>query len=308
VLSGRTPLTEGAFSTLRASNRKMERHRVSILLPAAALAAALLLCAACVRADGTSIPHGTLELIAEKQWLAAGQTANVGLRIELEKGWHVYWVNPGDSGEPPRVKWDLPAGVNAGAVEWPAPKRLGTPSIVDYGYEDAVMLIIPLRIDAALAVPTNARIAAEVKVLVCREMCIPGKAQLSLTLPVKTGVPPADARHVEIFSAARKAQPRPAPTSWKCRVADAKGSFVLTANPGQRVAAATFFPLAESQVSNAAPQHFEAMPTGFRLKLQKSDQLLKPIERLRGVLVVPGQQAYTIDVPVTNSGAAANTP
>ncbi len=62
----------------------------------------------------------------------------------LEKEWHVYWVNPGDSGEPPRVTWDLPAGITAGAIEWPAPRRLGTASIVDYGYEDAVMLIVPM--------------------------------------------------------------------------------------------------------------------------------------------------------------------
>jgi DsbC/DsbD-like thiol-disulfide interchange protein len=286
----------------------MERgNRALILLPAVALAAALLLCGVGARADGTPIPHGTLELIAEKQWLAAGATANLGLRFELEKGWHVYWVNPGDSGEPPRVKWDLPAGVTVGEVEWPAPKRLGTPSIVDYGYEDAATLIVPLRTAAALTAQQNARIAAEVKVLICREMCIPGKAQLSLTLPVKTGVPPANATHAELFSAARKALPRAAPSSWKFRVAGAKGSFVLTANPGQRVTAATFFPLGESQVSNAAPQNFEATPTGFRLTLQKSDQLLKPIERLRGVLVVTGQPAYTIDVPVTNPGATAKT-
>src|ERR1700756_3752431 len=66
------------------------------------------------QAAGAPIPHGTLELIAEKQWIAAGHPFNLALRFELEKGWHVYWVNPGDSGEPPRVTWDLPAGIKAG--------------------------------------------------------------------------------------------------------------------------------------------------------------------------------------------------
>src|SRR5277367_2244719 len=153
-------------------------------------AAALLLCVAGARADGTPIPHGTLELVAENQWVEAGHTAHLGLRFQLEKGWHVYWVNPGDSGEPPRVKWQLPAGVTAGEMEWPTPRRLGTATIVDFGYEDDVMLIVPLRAGAGVAAQGpgqgTAQPSAGVKVLVCREMCIPGKAQVSLTLPLKS--------------------------------------------------------------------------------------------------------------------------
>ena len=97
---------------------------------------ALMLCAASAQAEGTPIPHGTVELIAENPWITAGHKLDLGLRFELEKGWHIYWVNPGDSGEPPRVDWQLPAGLTAGAMEWPAPRRLGTSSIVDFGYED----------------------------------------------------------------------------------------------------------------------------------------------------------------------------
>ncbi len=94
---------------------------------AAILSAAMLaVCFSRAQAAGVPIPHGTLELIAEKDWITPGHPFNVALRFELEKGWHVYWVNPGDSGEPPRVTWDLPAGIKAGAIEWPAPRRLGT--------------------------------------------------------------------------------------------------------------------------------------------------------------------------------------
>jgi DsbC/DsbD-like thiol-disulfide interchange protein len=267
-------------------------------------AAALLLCVAGARADGTPIPHGTLELVAENQWVEAGRTARLGLRFQLEKGWHIYWVNPGDSGEPPQVKWQLPAGVSVGEMEWPTPRRLGTSSIVDFGYEDDVMLIVPLHAETALATQGLAQIGAEVKVLVCREMCIPGKAQLSLTLPVKSQPPVPDARTAELFSGARKALPRPAPASWRISVADAGDSFVLTAKIGEHVAQAVFFPREESQVKDAAPQQFVAVPGGFQLTLRKSDQLLKPIGRLKGVLVLAGDRGYMIDVPV-GKGAAA---
>ena len=272
--------------------------RRAVILSAAVLA----VCSSRARAAGTPIPHGTLELIAEQQWIAAGHPFNLALRFELEKGWHIYWVNPGDSGEPPRVTWDLPAGIKAGAIKWPAPRRLGTPTIVDYGYEDAVTLVVPMRADATLSSQNPAQIAANVKVLVCREMCIPGKAQISLTLPVKSQLPPADAQSAHSFAEARRSLPRPAPADWKFAVAETKDSFVLTANLGHKITDAIFFPLTESQISNAAPQTLVPTATGFTLTLRKSDQLLKPIARLKGVLELSGNQDYSIDVPVSKPG------
>src|SRR5271163_2377207 len=195
--------------------------------------APILLAGANVPAAGATIPHGTVDLVAQNQWIVAGRTLNLGLHFQLEKGWHIYWVNPGDSGEPPRVKWQLPAGVNADEIEWPTPRRLGTSSIVDFGYEDKVMLLVPLRAGAGAAGlrpgESSAQISGEVKMLVCREMCIPGKVQVSLTLPVKSQPPAPDAQTAELFAAARKALPQRAPGSWRISVTDARDAFVLTA-------------------------------------------------------------------------------
>jgi DsbC/DsbD-like thiol-disulfide interchange protein len=272
------------------------------------LGVALLLCAASAQAEGTPIPHGTLELIAEDQWIAAGHKLYLGLRFQLEKGWHIYWLNPGDSGEPPRVEWQLPAGLTAGAMEWPTPQRLQTSSIVDFGYEDAVMLIVPMQAEASMAAQQPARLGTEVRLVVCsHEMCIPGRAQLSLTLPIKSQPPAPDARTIDLFTATRKSLPRPVPGNWKFSIADANGSFVLTANLGHQVTQAIFFPLAESQIDNAAPQKLLPLAAGFRLTLRKSDQLLRPINRLRGVLVLSADRAYLIDVPLSKPGAVKAT-
>jgi DsbC/DsbD-like thiol-disulfide interchange protein len=287
---------------------------------------ALLLLAATARAEGTPIPHGALELIADKQWLPLGSTIDVGLHFQLEKGWHIYWVNPGDSGEPPRVDWQLPSGVTVGAtesggIEWPTPQRFQTSSsIVDYGYVDAVLLIVPLHVDASLAAQATAHIGADVRLLICsHEMCIPGKAQLSLTLPIKSQAAASDARNSDLFAVARKSLPRPAPANWKLSAAEAKDSFVLSvdiAHPvahqiapqvrqpagdqmaGRQITQAIFFPLAESQIENSAEQKLLPLANGFRLTLRKSDQLLKPIARLKGVLLISGDEAYWIDVPL----------
>jgi len=309
-------------------------HPSSSVSRALTFGLALLLCAANAEAEGTPIAHGTVELIAENPWIekqgienqgienqriAAGHKCDVGLRFQLEKGWHIYWVNPGDSGEPPRVEWHLPAGLTAGTIEWPTPQRFATSSsIVDYGYENAVLLIVPTHVDARLAAQGTTRLDAEVKLLVCsHEMCIPGKAELSLVLPIKSQRAVPDARSnvsstAELFNAARKSLPRAAPANWRFSVADANDSFVLTAKLGHQVTQAVFFPLAESQIENAAPQKLVPIATGFRLTLRKSDQLVKPIERLKGVLVLSGDrshldQSYLIDVPFTKPGAARSS-
>jgi DsbC/DsbD-like thiol-disulfide interchange protein len=287
------------------------------------LGVALMLSAAGAPAQSTPIPHGTLELIAEKQWISPGHKFDLGLRFQLEKSWHIYWVNPGDSGEPARVEWRMPAGLNAGAIEWPTPRRLESSAIVDYGYENAVLLIIPMQAEISLAAQRTVALGADVKLLICsHEMCIPAEMQLSLALRVKAQTPLPDDRYTDLFTATHKSLPRPAPGNWKLSVTDANDSFTLTVNiPRQaadlRITQAVFFPLAESQIENASEQKFQSDGAGFRLMLRKSNQLLKPIERLRGVLVISADKpdaglsdldrSYLIDAPLGKSHPARNS-
>jgi DsbC/DsbD-like thiol-disulfide interchange protein len=256
-----------------------------------------------VRAAPVAIPHGTVDLIAENQSITPGRQCYLGLHFELERGWHIYWVNPGDSGQPPRAEWHLPAGLTIGEMEWPAPRRLGTAPIVDFGYDDAVTLLVPLRASAALPANQSAQLGAELKVLVCREICIPGKAQISMSFPVKPTPAVPEARTRELFASARKSLPRPLPADWKIGVSDAKDSFILAANFGRQITQATFFPLYESQIDNSARQKLTPEASGFELVLQKSDQLLKPIKKLKGVLEL-SHESYMIEAPVGNPKAS----
>jgi hypothetical protein len=86
------------------------------------------------------------------------------------------------------------------------------------------------------------------------------------------------------------------------RLADSKDEFVLAADTGKQPAHAFFFPLDEDQIDNVAPQRVEAAAKGFRLHLKKSDDLLKPAARLRGVLQLDGA-GYLVDAPVTRGAA-----
>jgi len=93
------------------------------------------------------VEHLHVQLVMPATALHRGETAQAGLYFKLEKGWHVYWKNAGDSGEPPHVKWTLPQGITASVLQFPAPKRLPLGPLMDFGYEDEVLF--PFTVTAA---------------------------------------------------------------------------------------------------------------------------------------------------------------
>lgn len=274
------------------------------------LRCAVLLLLACAALGGVpasaqlpSAPVIHVSLVAEPESIAPGQQFWVAVRFQMEKGWHIYWTNPGDSGEPPRVEWRLPAGFQAGEFQWPHPERLVTKYSTDFGYADEMLLLAPVRPPAGLASGGKAELAGTVKWVVCREVCIPGKSAVALSLPVKLG---AAAKTNPLFDEARRRLPQPAPARWRLRARSEKDEFVLSIETGQRVAKAEFFPLEAQQIENAAPQPATPLPRGVQLRLKKSQHLLKPIAHLKGVIVFPSGKAYVIEAPVTGAGSNAS--
>lgn len=263
---------------------------------AVVLACVLLLFSAPAWAAPISAPHLKVDLVAQDASITPGRTLQAGLKFDLEKGWHVYWINPGDSGEPPTVEWKLPVGFQAGAIEWPAPGRLPIPPLMDYGYEDQVLFMVSIQPPAGLKPGTTIPLAATVKWIVCRETCIPGHGEVALSLPVSGDAAKPSADH-DLFAKTKESLPRPAPRTWKQSVLARKDVFVLTLRTGKRVANATFFPKDEDQIENAAPQQVHSEATAIHIDLKKSEQLLKPITRLRGVVLLDGK-AYEVDAPV----------
>src|SRR5437899_4320345 len=140
--------------------------------------------AAAAVAEPTPGPHVTAELVADHAAVAPGQTIHLALRQRIEKHWHTYWKNPGDSGEPPRFAWTLPAGWTTGQVVWPAPGRIPVGPLMNYGYSGEVLLPIPLTAPAGARPGDTAKLAAHVQILVCAEICVPEDKDVSLTLPV----------------------------------------------------------------------------------------------------------------------------
>jgi DsbC/DsbD-like thiol-disulfide interchange protein len=256
-------------------------------------------------AQSFSLTHAKVSLIAEGSAFQPNQTQWIGVLFDLEKGWHIYWVNPGDSGEPPKIQWQLPSGFHAGDIRWPVPARLGTGTVIDYGYDGRVLLPVPIDVPANYSPASHATLAADVRYLICREVCIPAKAHVTLDAPATGSAAEASVRQQE-FRTARQRWPAPMPAGWKVQAADEGPRFVLDLQTGTPETKASFFPLEEDQIDNAAPQRVSQTPHGVQITVKKSDQLLKPIPTLKGVVVFGGgasERAFEISVPVTSRRA-----
>ncbi len=143
------------------------------------------------------------ELLAHApQGVAPGATVWLGLRLQHAPQWHTYWKNPGDSGLPTELSWTLPAGVSAGAVDWPTPRKFPLGTLANYGYEGTVLLPVPLTIAQA---PSGATlpITLEATWLACRQECIPEEGRFTLNLPVQGST----ASHAAEFDAALARRP-----------------------------------------------------------------------------------------------------
>jgi len=259
---------------------------------------ASLLLAGCLRAASANPPHARITLVSEQTSIQPGSKFWVGLHFELEKHWHIYWVNPGDSGEPPRVVWDLPQGFRAGPINWPAPRRLENPPLVDYGYEDEVLLLVPLYPPSRVPAGRSAELRATVKWLVCSSICVPEQQHVALKLPFKDDPPKYDPRRRGLFNRTREQLPRPMPSGWSATVLSEANQFILSVKTGTRESTATFFPLEPLEIKDAAPQQVALGNGAIHLALQKSDQLLKPVAFLSGVLMIGDGKAIAINAPV----------
>ncbi len=147
----------------------------------------------------------TAELLAHApQGVSVGQTVWVGLRLQHAQDWHTYWKNPGDSGLPTELVWQVPVGIEVGAVAWPTPKKFPLGSLANYGYDGTVLLPVPLTVSAQWQQVPKLDIKLEANWLVCRTECLPEEGRFALSIPTQS----ATALHGPVFDGALAAQPK----------------------------------------------------------------------------------------------------
>ncbi len=252
---------------------------VSLLLPALADAAPV------------KTEHVEAELVAERTAVMPGGTVTVALRLKIIPHWHTYWRNPGDSGEPTQLEWQLPPGFAAGPIQWPTPGRLPAGPLMNFGYENEVLHLVDVAVPASAK--GTAKLQAHARWLVCNpERCIPEEGDVALELPVGAGGLSSWAKAIAATRAALPAKAQ----DLRLVATRSEAGAELQIDPPPRMVA--YFPFEQGKIHNAGAQVWD----GKVLKIPKSQQPVGGFTRLAGVLVMD-RHAVEIDVPVAFSAS-----
>ena len=236
-------------------------------------------------------------LLSEQRTAAPGTTVWLALVFEIEKDWHTYWLNPGDSGLPTRISWQLPEHAAAGPFVWPVPERIPYGPLVNYGYSNEVIHLIPVTISSdAQPGAGPLALAGTARWLVCREVCIPESAEVSVSLALaERGQTDPAVR--ELFARARAALPANAPGTV---VASAAGSapaarFVRSAEryeiraalpAGESVRSAYFFASTAQTLDHGAAQTARRADGTLAVTLTASADRTEPLDEIAGILLI----------------------
>jgi thiol:disulfide interchange protein DsbD len=282
--------------------------RIIIALALITLAASLP-----VVAQPVETRHATAELITDVASIQPGRPFTVGLHLVMEKGWHTNSKNPGDAGMASSIRGELPEGFRAGEIEWPTPHLFGESPELSYGYDGDLLLPVTITPPATLSPGTTVTVRAHAGWLICNEICISDKAELTLALPVKN----EEAKKslwATLFSTTHSHTPRIVPTMHATATNVENGYLLRIAIPRVTPADVTetpldlyFFAGEEEVIDHSAEQTVTRDGDVITLFLHRSSYAQQPATHLHGVLVF-GQHtsantsAYSIDIPIEGSG------
>ena len=179
-----------------------------------------------------------------------GSEVDLAILMVPEAGWHGYWLNPGDAGQPMSIEWQLPPDASIGALRYPVPERLTITGLMNYVYKGPYAVLTRLRVpaDATGVLPVRAR----AHWLACTDkICVPEQGELSLDIVIGSG-----AGERARFDEWRRRLPRPlgAPTRF-----ESEGGALRVAIPLPRsvtIGEPYLFPETDGAVDYAAPQRF----------------------------------------------------
>ncbi len=241
--------------------------------------------------------HLTVELQTTANAVRPGASVAGGLVISLESGWHVYWINAGDAGQPPEIRWTMPTGITASALQFPIPMRLPLGPLTDFGYENSVTL--PFHVNVAKGVrPGPAHLGAMVTWVVCREVCVPGRARLGLDLRVDPAAPDAAVPTAGELAEAQALLPKPLPPGATVTVTGGAKNFVVTLVTGGKNDDAELYPYDSDLIANAPDQDMDEVPGGVRVWVPRSPELKTLPKELHALLRLSDVEAYEFAAPV----------
>jgi|TARA_B110000914_G_scaffold92712_1_gene81532 thiol:disulfide interchange protein len=122
--------------------------------------------------------HAEVSIIKSEQ-SADTSMVHLGIKMDMQAGWHTYWINPGDSGGAIDIEWTLPKGNTVSEVSYPTPHKIPYPPLMTFGYEDHVIFPVTLSVNNP---DQDISITAKIDFLICADVCIPETALIQTSL------------------------------------------------------------------------------------------------------------------------------
>ena len=231
-------------------------------------------------------PHVRATLVSEQASIEPGQSFWVALHFDIIEGWHTYWKNAGDSGNPPTIQWTLPDGFEASDIHWPYPERLPVAPLMNYGYSNESWLLVrmtaPQNLDA-----DNVTLNASADWLVCKEECIPEDGKFSLSITTATPGNSQRSNWYQRFQAAQQQVPQAAPWNSSINVQPEiiELSIKFSNNQAQQVSDIYFFADEYGIAEHAAEQTTVVDGDRISIRIPRGDLMGQPLDTLKGVVV-----------------------
>jgi len=179
-----------------------------------------------------------ITLVSDHDTIAPGQNFSVALRMKFDGNWYTYWRYAGDSGEPVHLVWDLPDGVTAGPISWPAPKIKTVGPIVSYAMDDEVWLPVEISVNGSVDPDAPFTLRVHAYFLVCDDLCIPEDGALSL--PMGLGAAKVNPTHSVLINSARSKIPQLAQATGSAHLVNGQAVFNIKSLPDEFESAALF--------------------------------------------------------------------
>jgi len=142
------------------------------------------------------------EIVSEVTSIQPGSSFRAAITLKMDRGWHIYWSNPGDTGLQTSIEWRLPEGFTVKSLEWPYPERIAEEHLVVYGWHGTKTFLAEIYADESVQSGKSVIISADVSWLVCADVCMPGDETVQIELPVKNSPAQSNTGLLEFFAAA----------------------------------------------------------------------------------------------------------
>lgn len=231
-----------------------------------------------------------VQLVAETDAPAPGETLSLALVMKPDAGWHGYWKNPGDAGVESTIKWTLPPGVSAGPIQYPVPQTLIISGLMNYVYEGPYAQLVALKLDSGIAPGTRLPIRGKYDFLACtKEICVPQSANVALDLVV--GAPGAVPSRRAEFDAYRAAMPKPLGSEARFEVTGGRFRLAIPIPAAMTLSEPYFFPVTDGALAYAAPQQISRAGDMLIVETESGGQNPSTVE---GVLKIGAAEGLTL--------------